>query len=253
MSLNNLSQTESLQKTPSDRLEFQYYFIFRVGQGHYALQLSNIERVLRIVAVTVLPEAPFWVDGVINYAGRVMPVVDLRQRFSEPSKAIDLDDRLLILGEIALRIESESDVAQVPRDQVNMLPMDLKGSRPISAVIHHLGCLYLELDSDRLMDFPGDPDLDWGLLEFMNKLETLYLQHQDGKITSDEMDDFTRIEGIGKVYADRLQEGGLHTFQALAKANVDQIKLLSKPTRRSAASINDWIIQAQKLSKTTES
>jgi len=70
---------------------------FRLGRQLYALPLDHVERALRMVVVIPVPEAPTWVLGVIDLHGRVVPVVDLRQRFGQPPKEPDLDDRLLVV------------------------------------------------------------------------------------------------------------------------------------------------------------
>ncbi len=56
--------------------------IFRLENQRYALHLTAVERVLRMVAVSSLPKAPAIVLGVINFYGRVIPVLDLQRRVS---------------------------------------------------------------------------------------------------------------------------------------------------------------------------
>lgn len=50
----------------------------------YALSLAQVERVIRAVEITPLPQAPEIITGVINVRGRVIPVVDIRKRFRLP-------------------------------------------------------------------------------------------------------------------------------------------------------------------------
>jgi len=56
--------------------------IFRLDNQDDALHLTAVERVLRMVAVSPLPMAPAIVLGVINFHGRVIPVLDLQRRVS---------------------------------------------------------------------------------------------------------------------------------------------------------------------------
>ncbi|MFZ2855879.1 MAG: chemotaxis protein CheW [Rhodocyclaceae bacterium] len=73
--------------------------VFAVDERAFALPLERVERAVRAVAITPLPQAPAIVCGVINIAGRIVPVVDLRRRFSLPERAIEaikLADQLLI-------------------------------------------------------------------------------------------------------------------------------------------------------------
>ncbi len=53
--------------------------VFTVDDQQYALNLVCVERVVRAVEVTHLPQAPETVLGVINFEGQVIPVVNTRQ------------------------------------------------------------------------------------------------------------------------------------------------------------------------------
>jgi len=67
-----------------------------VDDRRYALPLSAVERIVRIVEVTPLPSAPEIVAGVVNVHGRVIPVVDLRKRFTLREPVIALSDQLIV-------------------------------------------------------------------------------------------------------------------------------------------------------------
>ncbi|MCW5625779.1 MAG: purine-binding chemotaxis protein CheW, partial [Burkholderiales bacterium] len=62
----------------------------------YGLDLVAVEEVVRVVAVTPLPDAPEIVTGIVNVRGRVVPVVDIRQRFGLPVRAPTLTDQLIV-------------------------------------------------------------------------------------------------------------------------------------------------------------
>lgn len=70
--------------------------VFRLKEQHFALPLAAVERVLHAVEVTPLPGAPAIVLGAINVEGRVLPVLNLRQRFLLPQRQIDPADQFLI-------------------------------------------------------------------------------------------------------------------------------------------------------------
>jgi purine-binding chemotaxis protein CheW len=54
--------------------------VFEVDGRLYALTLARVLEVVRMVAVTPVPEAPPWVAGVVNLRGRLISIVDLRPR-----------------------------------------------------------------------------------------------------------------------------------------------------------------------------
>ena len=69
---------------------------FLLNRKRYALRLSAVERVLRSVAVTPLPDVSALIIGVVSMPKRVVPVVDLRFRLGLPNKDIGLSDRFLV-------------------------------------------------------------------------------------------------------------------------------------------------------------
>ena len=71
------------------------YIVFILDEQRYALHLSAVDRVVRMVHITPLPRTPDIVLGVVNIQGRVIPVINLRQRFNLPKREIALTDRLV--------------------------------------------------------------------------------------------------------------------------------------------------------------
>lgn len=72
------------------------YAVLYFDELRVALPLSFVERVVRAVYLTPLPDAPEIVLGVINLEGCVIPAVNMRRRFRLPEREIALTDRLVI-------------------------------------------------------------------------------------------------------------------------------------------------------------
>lgn len=72
------------------------HVLFTLDGYRYALPLSAVKRITRVVEVTPLPKAPEIILGVINMQGRVIPVVNVRKRFRLPEREIELSDQLVI-------------------------------------------------------------------------------------------------------------------------------------------------------------
>jgi purine-binding chemotaxis protein CheW len=70
--------------------------IFRVGSQEFALDILQVERILRYVVPSPLPKAPAFLEGVVQYDGGAVPVVDLRKRF-ELEAPITEETRLMVL------------------------------------------------------------------------------------------------------------------------------------------------------------
>ncbi len=76
--------------------EMELMLIAHIGERSFGLPVAAVERVIPMVAPTILPEAIPGVVGVINYQGTMLPVVDPRPRFSVVTPEF-LSDQLLIV------------------------------------------------------------------------------------------------------------------------------------------------------------
>lgn len=90
------------------------YIVFILDDQRYALHLSRVDRVVARVHITPLPSAPDIVLGVVNLQGRIIPVINLRQRFNLRQREAALTDRL-IFAHIARR---ERRLVALPADAV---------------------------------------------------------------------------------------------------------------------------------------
>jgi purine-binding chemotaxis protein CheW len=70
---------------------------FRLGDELFAADIFSVERVLRYTPPTPVPNVPAWIEGVIDYQGRVVPVINLRKRFELPDAPAPADGRILVL------------------------------------------------------------------------------------------------------------------------------------------------------------
>ena len=72
------------------------YVSFTIGDGNYALPLEEVSQIARYEQPIEVPSAPAFVEGVINLAGEVVPVVHLRKRFGLPSGAASRRSRVIV-------------------------------------------------------------------------------------------------------------------------------------------------------------
>jgi len=56
---------------------------FRVGKENFGVPIGIVHEIVRMMDITVVPDSPNYIEGVINLRGKIIPVVDLRKRFAE--------------------------------------------------------------------------------------------------------------------------------------------------------------------------
>ena len=57
------------------------YLTFALGDEEYGLPVLRVREIIKMMDITVVPQVPHHVKGVINLRGKVIPVVDLRLKF----------------------------------------------------------------------------------------------------------------------------------------------------------------------------
>lgn len=104
---------------------------FRVGEELFAADVKSVERVLRYAAPRPIPNVPAWLEGVIDYGGRVVPVIDMRARFELGAAARRESARVLIVvaGDdwIGAIVDGVDDVLSVPSERLSPPPAFFKG------------------------------------------------------------------------------------------------------------------------------
>jgi purine-binding chemotaxis protein CheW len=95
---------------------------FHLDDRKFALFLSAVVRIIRMVEITRLPKAPDIVAGIINLQGRVVPVFDIRARFQLPAREAQPGDQMIIAAAagrtVALPVDSADDVIEIPEEMV---------------------------------------------------------------------------------------------------------------------------------------
>lgn len=79
------------------KIEANKLVTFRLGDDLFAADIFSVERVLRYTAPTSVPDMPDYIEGVIDYQGRVVPIVNLRRRFEMPTIEVRNETRILVL------------------------------------------------------------------------------------------------------------------------------------------------------------
>lgn len=141
--------------------------VFRLDEYLYALPLDRVQRMIRAVALTPLPNAPDAVLGIINMAGRVIPVFNARWRFGLPERRIHPDDQLAIVQlkdrTAALFIDGAEGVIDHPAAAITDAAAIAPGLQHLHGVIKLQNGLVLIHDLEKFLSADEVPLLDAAL------------------------------------------------------------------------------------------
>lgn len=107
---------------------------FWLGQEAFSLPILKVREIIRLQSITPVPRMPRCVKGVINLRGKIVPVMDLRERLELPSVDYDEHSCIVILqanetGHLGLIVDRVEDVAQINESDIESPPGLGLGSR----------------------------------------------------------------------------------------------------------------------------
>jgi purine-binding chemotaxis protein CheW len=129
---------------------------FRVGDEEFGLDILRVQEIIRIQALTRVPNSPDFVDGVINLRGKVIPVIALRKRFGVEAAAHDKQTRIVVAETngtvLGFIVDSVSEVLRISTETIEPAPrLGREGREYVSGVGKLEDRLLILLDVDRLM------------------------------------------------------------------------------------------------------
>ena len=156
METETLVQNESVTEGfSSDELQL---VSFCIGSEEYGVDILQVQEINRMVDITKVPQAPRYVEGVINLRGKVIPIIDLRKRFNLELKEHDKNTRIVVVdigGNImGMIVDSVSEVLRLSAETIEPPPELVSGinSEYIKGVAKLEDRLLIFLDLSRVVD-----------------------------------------------------------------------------------------------------
>ena len=133
----------------------QQWVVFRAQGREYALHLQNISEVLRMVALTPVPEAPAGVLGLINLRGHLIPVFDVRTRLGLPLQAPNLSTPIMVVDvgdhqRVGLLTDEVVELLALPTALIHPPDAALGPTPLIAATLHTADRLIMVLNLECL-------------------------------------------------------------------------------------------------------
>jgi purine-binding chemotaxis protein CheW len=107
------------------------YLTFRLGAESYGVGVLRVREIIRMADVTPVPQMPSYIKGVINLRGKIIPIVDLRLKFSLPNVK-DTDQTCIVVVQVkqasgvfnmmGLVVDAVEEVANIAATEVEQTP-----------------------------------------------------------------------------------------------------------------------------------
>ncbi|WP_174232625.1 chemotaxis protein CheW [Lysinibacillus halotolerans] len=111
--------------------------VFQLADKEYAIPLSNVQGIEKLMHITRVPKTEKYVKGVINLRGVVTPIIDLRERFGIPVSDNEETTRIIIITtdemEVGFVVDSANDVIDIPVNAIEQQP-EVVGSNEVDFI-----------------------------------------------------------------------------------------------------------------------
>ncbi|MDB5395597.1 MAG: chemotaxis protein CheW [Rhodospirillales bacterium] len=153
--------TAQMSSTGSGLSQSEQFVVFQLGDEHYGLPIAAVDEVVRRPdKLTRVPRAPAFVEGVMNLRGKIVPVINQRQRFAVTDADGGNSRRIVIVTIDTLQagfvVDAVSEILSVAVSDLNSAP-NLMTSEDVPifdriANIEREGRMILLIDAKTLLD-----------------------------------------------------------------------------------------------------
>ncbi|MFP4369757.1 MAG: chemotaxis protein CheW [Bacteroidota bacterium] len=139
---------------------------FNIGTEEFGVDILKVQEINRMVEVTRVPNAPEYVEGVINLRGKVIPIIDLRKRLGMQDKDYDKDTRIVVVEletkVIGFIVDSVNEVLRINKSITEQPPPMVAGidSEYITAIGKLEDRLLILLDLEKILTGREQKELD---------------------------------------------------------------------------------------------
>ncbi len=105
------------------------YLTFMLGSEDYGVAILKVKEIIGYQEITSVPQMPSEVIGVINLRGEVIPVIDLRLRFSMEPKEVTEETCILVVESgddnstsVGIMVDGVSEVQDIPQEEIEPSP-----------------------------------------------------------------------------------------------------------------------------------
>ncbi|NOX18822.1 MAG: purine-binding chemotaxis protein CheW [Chlorobi bacterium] len=139
---------------------------FKLGKEEFGVDILKVQEINRMLEITEMPNAPEFVEGIVNLRGRIITVVDLKKRLRLPIKPHDNTTRIIvvelhgktvgfIVDEVSEVLRIESSITEPPPEMVAGIDADY-----ITSVAKLENRLLILLDLNKILSFEEKEELE---------------------------------------------------------------------------------------------
>lgn len=100
--------------------------LFRLGKEEFGVDVSQVVEIIRVCDITQVPNAPGYIEGLINLRGHITTIINLRKKMNMSEKPVDASSRIIVVdtgsNKIGMMVDSVTEVKYISKGQIDDLP-----------------------------------------------------------------------------------------------------------------------------------
>lgn len=124
----------------------------------YGVPITKVQEIIPMTVPTRLPQAPAFVEGIINLRGRIIPIIDLKKRFEMGSSEVTNETRSVVVEveghTVGIIVDEVSEVLRLSLDNIEPAPTIIGGitAEYLTGVGKINDRLLILLDMDKILN-----------------------------------------------------------------------------------------------------
>ncbi len=102
------------------------FLTFVLNDEVYGIEILKVREIIGLMDITNVPQTPDYMKGVINLRGKVIPVIDLRLKFSMPEGEHTQETCTIVVEvdntSIGIIVDRVSEVMEIKGDEIEDAP-----------------------------------------------------------------------------------------------------------------------------------
>jgi purine-binding chemotaxis protein CheW len=137
------------------------YLTFHLGAEEYGIEILKVQEIIGLLPITMVPNTPHFIRGIINLRGKIIPVVDLRAKLGMETLAASNETCIVVVRrhtmEMGVVVDRVKEVLDIKSTEIEHAP-EFGAQVDTSCLLgigKHNGQVKLLLDIDRVLDSTG--------------------------------------------------------------------------------------------------
>jgi purine-binding chemotaxis protein CheW len=104
---------------------------FKIDDAEFGVDILRVQEINKMMELTVVPNTPAFIEGVVNLRGRIIPVINLRSRLGLNVKEYDSETRIIVVDlndkTIGFIVDEVKEVLRIPKSITEQPPEIVSG------------------------------------------------------------------------------------------------------------------------------